>query len=342
MLGSSRRNTCQQQLPASKSRRNTSVEREHGVDRVKAVATLCVVAIHCQTPFGIGRTDLLGRAIPALTEWAVPAFFFVGGYVRARTTPYSPGTTRRWLLRLLPVYLLASLLALLCRRYVLGETVALEGIPLSLLTGSAWGVYYFVPLFLGVLVFSHALARWPRSGPWICTISIAALVLTRWNPDLDPFWRAAGFHGIARSPLFWWGYFCAGWVIKQRLERTHSGLIVALSAIAAVVCLVAILAEAPPLAKALARVGVSIAVPMALLFASVRRLGSAMALLSEHSYEVYLFHFFAIAIAQHWGLKDTGVAASLALWAIAFTSGLGAAILSRYALQRVTSSALRS
>lgn len=310
--------------------------REYGVDRVKAFAAVCVVAIHCQTPFGIGRTDVMGRALPVLTEWAVPAFFFVGGYVRARTTPYPHGTTTRWLRRLLPVYLLASALAVTTRYFVLENLLPLREIPAILLTGSAWGIYYFVPLFLGVLIFSHVTARWPWSAPWVCAISVALLVLTRWNPELDPFWRAAGFHGLGRSPMFWWGYFFVGWVVRRYGSGSeHRARIAALSAFIAVLSIATILSDPAPLVRAFARVGASITIPMALLFMSNYRLGSVMTPLSEHSYEVYLFHFFAIAIGQHFGFRGDDAAAALALWAIALTSGLGAAILSKVAIQRV-------
>jgi len=306
------------------------VEREHGVDRLRALAILCIVAIHCQTLFVIGRTDLMGR----LSEWAVPGFFFVGGYVRARTTPYSPGTTRRWLVRLLPAYLIASLLALLLRSSVFGEPLALAKVLLALLAGSAWGIYYFVPVFLGVLICSHALARWPRSVPWVCAVSTACLVVTRWDVELDPFWRVAGFAGILRSPLFWWGYFFVGWIVKQRLERAQCrSRIFVLSSIAALICLLVILGEARPLETALARVGASIAVPMSVLFWSTRRLGCVMALLGEYSYEVYLFHYFAVAVASHWGFLSKGMAMPLALWAVALTTGLAMGILTRRALQ---------
>jgi len=311
------------------------VERENGIDRVKAVATLCVVAIHCQTPFSIGRTDLVGRVIPVVTEWAVPAFFFLGGYVRARTTPYPPGTTRRWLKRLLPVYFLASTLALLVRRFEFGEHLAIGEVLLALVTGSAWGIYYFVPLFLGALLSSHVLARWPRSVPWICVVSIVCLVLTRWNADFDPFWRVAGFNGIVRSPLFWWGYFFAGWIVKQRFDRAQwRRPAFVLSSITALICLFAMLADGPLLEKALARVGASIAIPTSLLFLSTRPLGSVTALLSEYSYEVYLFHFFAIAIARHAGVKGQAPPMTLAWWAVALMSGIGAGIMARRSLQR--------
>jgi peptidoglycan/LPS O-acetylase OafA/YrhL len=310
------------------------VEREHGVDRVKAVAALCVVAIHSQN-FFVGRTDLIGRVMPVFTEWAVPAFFFVGGYVRARTTPYSPGTTRGWLTRLLPVYLLASLLALMFRYFVYSDPVGLVEVVRSLLIGSAWGIYYFVPLFLGALICSHGLARYPQSVGWICTLSVVCLVATRADPDLDPLWRLRGFEGIMRSPLFWWGYFFAGWLAKQKLERVETrGRIFLLSSLVAVISVLALLAEMPRLETAVARVSASISIPMALLFLSKRQLGPVTAVLSEYSYEIYLFHYFAIAVARHWGYSGSGFVMPLAVWVFALTTALAVGIMTRRALQQ--------
>src|SRR5437868_1945350 len=133
------------------------MDREYGLDRIKAVAVLFVVAIHS---LGLlGRHDTIGVVAPRLMEWAVPAFFFAAGYVRSRTTPYPPGQIRRWLVRLLPTYLIASALAYAARFYF-GERLGIRDVALGLLTGSAWGIFYFVPLLLTALVLSLALARY--------------------------------------------------------------------------------------------------------------------------------------------------------------------------------------
>ena len=309
------------------------MKRDYGVDRVKAIAILCVVGIHCQPLLGFGRTDMFGRLFPSFTEWAVPAFFFVGGYVRFRQKPYASGTTRRWLTRLLLPYVVASVLALVFRRYVLAEPITLGALPLTLLVGSAWDPYYFVPLFTGVLLFSHTLARWPRTAPWLCALFLAFLVLVRWQPDLDPLWRAAGFRGIVRSPLFWWGYFFAGWTVRQIIpdgQRWPS----ALAAVVAAVSLLVIHAESSLLIKAIARVGASIAIPVTILYLPLPpRLSAATAILSAYSFETYLFHLFAVALFTHWGFSGAGIVMPAAVWVIATMTGLGAGLIMKAYLE---------
>jgi hypothetical protein len=272
---------------------------------------------------------------PILMEWAVPAFFFVGGYVRARDKHYPKGTTRRWLVRLLPLYVLASVLALLARRYVLGEVLTLGDGLSAFLTGSAWGIYYFVPLFAGALICSHALARWPRLVPWFCAATVAGLILIRWDPSLDPMWRTAGFHGIVRSPLFWWGYFVAGWTVKQHcVPRWPRSTIALAAAFTIPLCVVAILAGGSSILAAIARVGLSLAIPMALLFWTTLPVGAFVTLISDYSYEIYLFHFFVVALAPHVGLPFDLMAAPWLLWVLALGGGLVVGVASRKTLRR--------
>lgn len=302
------------------------MNREHGVDRAKAVAIACVPVIHALAPWGL-RTDRVGQMMPYFTEWAVPAFFITAGYLRARSTPYPPRQVSRWLTRLLPSYLVASVLAWLFRVVVMSESLGVRQVVVDLLTGNAWGTYYFVPLFLGALVFSILLARFPRAVPWVAVLTVTALVVTRIHIGKDPFGRYYGDWGIARSPFFWWGYFVAGWFVKQRVADRYPRQRVALIGAAMAVGSIFLMSRGIPgftgaVVLAFCRVGVALGLSTALIFASQRPVGFIGSTLSKYSYEIYLFHFFAIIIARMWGYNPNGIRDVFTVWLSAILCGL--------------------
>ncbi len=297
--------------------------RDHGLDRLKAAAISCVVLIHSLGP----RTNPAGtyqsQLLPLLLEWAVPSFFFAAGYLRARTSPYPAHETFRWVQRLVPTYLIASVCALLFRWVVQGDPVVPVQILVDLAVGSAFGIFYFVPLLLGALLFSILLARFPRSVPWWTAILVGALVLTRVHVGYDPLGRAYGFAGILRSPLFWWGYFASGWFVKRyisgRVDPRHLLLVgVALG----ITAFVAPLTAQVSVARASCRVAAALGITLSLLFLSKRPVGRLGAVLSDYSYEIYLFHFFAIALARTCGYAASGIVVISGVWLVALSSSL--------------------
>ena len=55
---------------------------------------------------------------------------------------------------------------------------------------------------------------------------------------------------------------------------------------------------------------------------SDRPVGLVGAMLSKYSYEIFLFHFFAIAVAKLWGYGGQGILSVTVVWLSALVTGL--------------------
>jgi surface polysaccharide O-acyltransferase-like enzyme len=276
--------------------------REASIDVLKACAIVTVVFIHaCGTSFGMA-------AVPVeafLTWWAVPAFFFASGFLHFRDTSISRALLRRWMRRLLVPYLVASVLALAVQVSWPGG-LTLGQAPFALLTGSAWGIYYYVPVLAGALLAVPLLARAPRlAAPCFAVFWVTGLLT---HMGLDPVTRTVGIFWTLRSPLNWWGYLLAGWIAARHRAAIHrtsprGARCVGIAALAACAGIVVVhrsfapwdvrIGGVMPYLTNYCLIGAIVAL------ARDVRPGRLAMFLSENTYPIYLYHFFfTLAVRQ--------------------------------------------
>ena len=292
------------------------------IDFLKASAIVTVVWIHAfadpTDPAALPLTDVL-------VSWAVPAFFFASGHLRFGTRPVSGSDLARWLTRLLPPYVIASLLALGYRRLVLRQDLDAGDALFALLTGSAFPIYYFVPMLAGAYLLAALLSRMPGAAAPLFVL-IAPVV----PAGLDPIPETFGLFWLFRSPFLWWGYFLLGWLVAAGAtriaalpdrNRRRAGLAAAgLFTLIALICLLPGSWRGlywPPLVAANYAA-------LASLYLLGLDLGPRPVLrwLSDASYPIYLYHFFFTS-AVRTDLLRLGPLAEPA----AFAAGLGGAVL---------------
>src|SRR5262249_22932250 len=291
------------------------------IDALKASAILTVIYIH-------GHGQIVAPERPTasafLTWWAVPAFFVASGFLHQQDTPIPAARLRRWLRRLLGPYVVATTIALLLRNLDagFGPPVGVREAGFAVLTGSAFNVYYYVPVLCGALIAAVPVARFPRLAV-PCFVGFWILGLLA-SVGLDPIPRTFGWFWMFRSPLAWWGYFFAGWVLGRHREvltldaRRTVGVV---GAVLFVAIAAGALASAPlPLALGSLLLNVTNYCAIAALLGLVPATGEvpAVRFLSEWSYPVYLYHiFFTTAVRGRWRLfgpwaEAAAVAAGLA------------------------------
>jgi peptidoglycan/LPS O-acetylase OafA/YrhL len=272
------------------------------IDALKAAAILTVVYIH-----GHGQTIAPERPTPAafLTWWAVPAFLVASGFLHQQDTPIPAARLRAWLRRLLGPYLVATAIALLLRDLGAGFGSPVDGreAAFALLAGSAFNVYYYVPLLCGALIAAVPVARFPRLAvPCLVAFWVTGLLA---HAGLDPIPLHFGWFWAFRSPLGWWGYFFAGWVLGRHRDALTPELRHAVG-VSAAVLLVAIAGTALACAPLPLTVGgmllyvTNYCVIAAFLgLAPAGRELPAARFLSDASYPLYLYHiFFTTAVRE--------------------------------------------
>jgi peptidoglycan/LPS O-acetylase OafA/YrhL len=287
--------------------------RHAWIDLLKAVGIISVVWIHafCR----LGENPPLTARIAYLTRFAVPAFFFVAGFLQASSPRIGVMEfASRRLVRLVIPYLVASAAAFPVRQALEGSSLTVENVILGLFNGDALGIYYFVPLLVGVTSIGEAAFRFPAlAWPlWGVFATLALLSETQLLSVGDLWWEI-------RNPLRWWGYFLAGWVMSEqrlriselpaRLRQLAGWWILGIAAV--IVCYY--VHFLPPVWSRQ-----SVAMQYVMIYAVL--LGTALTAwdapcrpfvrwLSEASYPIYLYHYFVIMVARAfvWGLPDTAV-----------------------------------
>lgn len=282
----------------------TEASRRQEIDLLKAAGIVAVVLIHAMRgPFEADASTLELR-IGEVTRFAVPAFLFASGALAARGTP---GDGPWWLelrsrlTRLLLPYLVASIAAELFHA-VRGEPPTTGSIAVDLLTGAAFGPYYYVFVALPLVALTPLVSR--ASKPLLAVITVLLLVLQACSElllfDLPLFWHL-------RSPALWWAYWFAGcWYGRHRTEiarRSSTGWsahIVAVLGAGALATMLALHFAAPEL-SAVYRLAswVGIWATSALLLSlglRWQRLAGSRAVrsLSAITYTIYLWHLFAV------------------------------------------------
>jgi surface polysaccharide O-acyltransferase-like enzyme len=298
------------------------------IDLMKAAAIVTVIWIHAfADPVHVAALDLS----TVLVSWAVPAFFFASGYLRHARRPVDGAAVGRWLVRLLVPYTIATLLAVAYRRLVLDHPLGAGDTLFVLATGSAWPVYYFVPMLAGAYLLAAALSRTPGAA-----LPLFVLVAPVVPLGLDPLPRVFGLFWLFRSPFMWWGYFLLGWLAADRSARLAAvpaqtrhavGLVAAGVFLAiAMVCLLPGSWRGlfwPPIVTA----NYAFLVTLFLLGAGVAP-HPVLRWLSDASYPLYLYHFFFTS-AVRGDLVQLGALAEPAAFIAGIVGSLGVVVLGR-------------
>jgi peptidoglycan/LPS O-acetylase OafA/YrhL len=287
--------------------------RHAWIDLLKAVGIVSVVWIHafCR----LGENPPLTCRIAYVTRFAVPAFFFVAGFLQACSPRIGAMEfASRRLVRLMVPYLVASMAAFPVRQSLEGGSLTIKAVIMGLCNGDAFGIYYFVPLLVGVtaigeVVFRYPTLAWPL---WSVFAMLALLSETQLLSVGDLWWEI-------RNPLRWWGYFLAGWVLSEQRARMsklptrirHMAGISILGIAGGIFC-----GYACCLPPGWSRH--SVAMQYVMIYAVL--LGTALTAwdapcrpfvrwLSEASYPIYLYHYFVIMAAREfvWEIPDTAV-----------------------------------
>ena len=289
-------------------------ERLAGIDRVKALAILAVIATHAGPPWSVWAADWSTFDACARLTWnvfAVPGFLMTAGMLYRRHEP-------------MPLRVLGQRLARVAvpLGVALAAFVALGVVPLTVETFGG-GPYYFLPLLAECIVVAWVLSRFPDELAWAVVGVCAAFAVVY---TLDPFWLGESMFQRQRNPLrdFSLGFFVIGWlgVPQQLATRNRRALLVGALACLALWMLV-------PHNGTLPRLGYSVLVVAWLLGAAWTFPG--MRLLSEASLLVYLLQE-PLLLSFH---RLDAWAAPLrfaALMVVAVSLGLGAAVLARQVL----------
>lgn len=201
-------------MSAAASASASQPARHTEIDVLKAVAIVTVVWIHASVPWPLPHIPFLWDMM-TLTRFAVPTFFLTAGFLYFSPSPISRAVVARRLRRIVIPYAIASAIAITGRWLLVGPIPPRQAV-YELLTGSAVGVYYFVPVLAAAVLLLPLLSRRPRSAvPLLAVFFVGGLLSEVFfpgvhvSPERDPFfWEF-------RSPFRWWGYFLAGWVLAR-------------------------------------------------------------------------------------------------------------------------------
>ena len=214
--------------------------RYAAIDHLNAMAIVAVCVTHAMPSVFEPGTTAVDRLVTAMLSFHVPAFLFAAGFLATRRGPVGFGQVRARLQRVLVPYFLASLVALLLG---LWATPTLRRLVFHLVTGSALGIYYFVPVLAFCLLTLPLVSRLP-------TLPLTALVLVlacySVLAERDPDWRltTALFWQIRDVLLqFHLGHFLMG-VIAARQLPTLRGARERVAPLVAAVSILAIAAFA--------------------------------------------------------------------------------------------------
>jgi fucose 4-O-acetylase-like acetyltransferase len=270
--------------------------RRFEVDLLKAVGIVAVVLIHCVRPSIGGDASAVELRIGEITRFAVPGFLAASGYLYACARPASTAVTGQRLRRILLPYLVASAAAQLFWLGFEGRAVEPRALLEQIALASSFGIYYYVPIAALCIVLAPALLRL-RARP--LAFAAGASLLAQWLcwafQPLPLFWAL-------RNPLYWLGFFLAGWWLGTREPgatrwlASHRKAICAASGAGFVATrIIGHGATGLPAAKTLLLLSVWCALS-GLLTLGVGRTGEHRVIrqLSDSTYTIYLFHLFFV------------------------------------------------
>lgn len=305
------------------------------VDWLKAIAILAVVWIHAVTvSISAPPESRTVFVFLHLSQFAVPAFFFVAGFMAWQETPRSAGFAWERLRRLLVPYLIASGL-MEWRRFVMQPVPPTPGdVVLDLLTGNALEIYYFVPMLACMIPVALLLSRAPR---WAAPLFVGSLLIE----GLCVWYALVGnISWLVRIPAFWLSYYLFGWFARGhwealcRLKESRRVLLDA-CAVAPLAAYLAFLLEKPlevdnPLQGALGSIMVYFTIALLALLFSGARAPDAVRWLGGSTYFLYLYHFPVVAWTRQQLGGGPGWQVSLPAWC----AGVGVPLLVYALLQR--------
>ncbi len=275
----------------------SAAERIPALDTIKAAAIVAVLCTHAVPAFfdrPFTPSELLALT---LTGFHVPSFLFVSGFLSRADVPVGWRRVADRLQRLLPPYLVATAAV-----WAFGMVTfpTFRKLVFVVVTGVAFGHYYFVPVLAFCFLLLPLLSRLGDRGAIAAAVALAIAAEAMW---LEPAWRFSNtiFWNV-RNPVlqFHVGYFLLG-IIASRHRRaltrigTRVAPVVALTAAAGIAAFTWAATTYPSaVAHPLARTVYTL-VAMALL-ASLSPSRGALApvrFLSDATLTIYLWHWFA-------------------------------------------------
>jgi peptidoglycan/LPS O-acetylase OafA/YrhL len=189
------------------------------LDYVKALAIAAVTVTHGSPFFDDPRFTDLDRFTTALTAFQIPAFLFVSGFLSDTGTASGLALLRRRLFRIVPPYVVATLVAWACGAWTFAT---LRRFVFVMVTGGAVGIYYYVP----VLVLCTLLVPlWSRLGTRTLIAITLVLFVYAEAAWLRPGWRLTdNFYWAMRDPFgrFYLGHFLLGIVAARAMAESRA------------------------------------------------------------------------------------------------------------------------
>lgn len=271
--------------PSRTSEPSRTPEPLDEVDRLRALAIVTVLLIH-GLPFRVPAQAFLDHWLADVTRFSVATLIFLSGWLLPQA-PVGLAWLRRRLWRILPPYLLASVLMLALSR--VSPVVEARPVVRSLLTASAVGPYYYVAVLVLLTLVTPLLLRLRRRTTWWLFAGAAIATVGIELADLSL---------VAHNyqPMTWLGYYLAGYLLRPHRDRLRSlpdGP--RASAVALATALVAALAFTPPdtdLRRLLTVLAMWAVLAALLVLALAARSGphAIVRRTSRQSYLLYLYH----------------------------------------------------
>jgi fucose 4-O-acetylase-like acetyltransferase len=296
--------------------------RLSSVDYAKALAIVAVIVTHSGLPFWAPTwtpTDRLVSAI--LPSFHVPTFIAIAGFLYARSQPMTTAELLARLQRLLPAYVVASILATILG---LANASTLTEFLIQLATGSGFGIYYFVFVLTACTVIGWGLSQWRPLLYVAFGLSLLQGIATTLQPSLSP---PESFAWEMRNPVHMLGYFLGGWIARLHWASvsailTKHGWGILTGGIGLVALYITRRLADPPIAelgllRALYTIGV---LAVAFELTENSEPPAIVRYLSMNSYTLFLYHnFFQIALRPYTG--DLQPLVRIAVLAVAGLTG---------------------
>jgi peptidoglycan/LPS O-acetylase OafA/YrhL len=302
--------------------------RRFDIDLVKAVGIVAVVLIHSMRPFFSAESSRAELWLGSATQFAVPGFLAASGVLAATSDRIPAAVTRARLHRLLVPYLLASGAAQLFLLGFEGRTPSLGAACRDLLLAASFGPYYYV---LHALLFALAAPLFARLRVGGIAAATGAALVAQWL-----FWSVwlLPLFWMVRNPLYWLGFFLAGWCLRRAeprltpwLERWRVPVCLASGAGAAAALVIG--SSTTSLWLSGPAGWLKVVCMLAFLFGvgwQRETRAGAVRFLSDSTYTIYLFHLFFVYPAQRLVPAAPGVFDPVAIGA-AWGAGLAGPLL---------------
>jgi surface polysaccharide O-acyltransferase-like enzyme len=291
------------------------------IDLVKAVSILGVIYIHSISRVMV-VTDPIGLFFGDWTRFAVPGFVFAAGFLFKKGAVDTPRLAWRLLTRIIPPYLVCSLVILWLG---MAERGAGAGVPtgvriaIDLAFGNTVGIYYFVFVISYLYAFSFLLRLFSPGailGIWAVTAGVTIwfyLEPLRFIPaflkQVLPREYYELYFVLLRHPCVHLLFYLSGWVVNQHYDRIQPALrknfapIVLTAAAADIVALYVIHRSHGDfsLKQLTIQVHIFLTLLCVLLVGIKGRPGArAVDYLSRNSYAIFLVHLPFVRLIQGW------------------------------------------